>query len=298
MKHLPLFTVLMFTLLYTSAAQAYGHTAHNLIARLAEERLSDKARAAIGSILPGSALPEIAWWADEMRSRNRGSPFWGYRHSANWHFVNIPPDEHYDRSKAAPEGDIVMAIEDFSAILGGGQAMHQPIRAALGQYAKEFPDAPDPFSDRALALRLLVHYLADIHQPLHVGYGADSGGNRIGVSWYGRDTNLHAVWDTQLVRSLSPSVDALYRSLDAALSVASEEQTSHVANTGVDDWLEEGLRLRVIVYDSAEPGSYLAAGYAASYADTARSQLLKAAIRTATVLNRIFDGQPASPPTF
>jgi hypothetical protein len=141
-------------------AHAWGAAAHRLIAEAAYGQLSPAARAAVDDLLtlePGATFESISTWADEVRSPGTGP----------WHYVNLPRDSGcmYEATRDCPdERCVVGAIERQTAVLSSG---------AHG-------------AERLKALKYLVHFVADIHQPLHVGYGDDRGGNLYQVVQWAR----------------------------------------------------------------------------------------------------------------
>ena len=156
-----------------SPALAWGKTGHRVVAAIADTQLSGLARAHIEEILgPGESLDEAANWPDEMRSAP--DKFW-QKTRTPWHYVTLN-GIIYDH--APPEGDALEALDHFRKVL-------QDPNASL--------------ADKQLALRFVVHLVGDLHQPLHVGKCCDKGGNDVKVTWFGKPTNLHAVWDSQLV---------------------------------------------------------------------------------------------------
>ena len=147
---------------------------HREVARLAELRLTPHTRAAVRSILGGQSLADASVWADNIRN---------YRHDADpLHYVNIPlADTVYVPEKHCPRGRcIIAAIEQERRLLADPAA------------------SPD---DRAEALRFLVHFMGDLHQPLHVSNNGDRGGNQRAVTLLGSPTDLHKVWDGELIDS-------------------------------------------------------------------------------------------------
>ena len=167
--------------LAAAPAHAWGAQGHRLVAALAWDDMSPEARAGAERLLalePGATLPGIAAWADELRGSD---PDLG-RRSAGWHYVNIGEDEcHYDAGSACPGGDCVVgAIQAQAAILA---------------------DHSRPASERLQALKFVVHFVGDIHQPLHAGFGHDKGGNTVQVNLDGKGSNLHRVWDSGLLNT-------------------------------------------------------------------------------------------------
>src|SRR4051812_17594104 len=161
------------TLLIPTPALAWGKTGHRVVAAIADTQLSGLARAHIREILGGGeSLDEAANWPDEMRSA-RGD-FW-QKTATPWHYVTLNGIV-YDHAPA--EGDALEALTHFTAVLRDPNAS---------------------VADKQLALRFIVHLVGDLHQPLHVGKCCDKGGNDVKVTWFGKPTNLHAVWDSAIV---------------------------------------------------------------------------------------------------
>ena len=174
--------LMRFTLLAAAAALcmpapagAWGQLGHRVIGHIAEERLSGKARAEIELILGEEDLAEASTWADEQRSNP--APFW-QDEAGPYHYVTVPEGKTYSEVGPPEEGDALSALTDFVATLRDPLATRE---------------------DKALALRFIIHIVGDLHQPLHAGNGTDRGGNDQLVRWYGQVTNLHSVWDTQML---------------------------------------------------------------------------------------------------
>lgn len=162
-------------------ADAWGAQGHRLVATLAWDDMSPAARAEAERLLalePGATLPGIAAWADELRGSD---PDLG-RRSAGWHYVNIGEDDcRYHADSACPGGNCVVgAIKAQAAILAD-------------------PSRPDP--ERLQALKFVVHFVGDVHQPLHAGFGHDKGGNTFQVNLDGKGSNLHRVWDSGMLNT-------------------------------------------------------------------------------------------------
>lgn len=163
-------------------AGAWGMQAHEAIATAAGTALTPAAREKIDRLLalePGSTLASISSWADEHRS-----PM-----TARWHYVNFPQGScTYDEARDCADGACV-------------------IEAAVRQIDLLGTNA-DPRA-QLTALKYIVHLVADVHQPLHAGRADDKGGNTYQIQAYGRGTNLHALWDTALVRRIEPDTERL-----------------------------------------------------------------------------------------
>ena len=158
--------------LIPSPAFAWGKTGHRVVAALADAQLSGLSRAHVKELLGVESLDEAATWPDEMRSAP--GQFW-QKTSTPWHYVTLD-GVIYDH--APSEGDALEALNKFTATL---------------------KDPNASLADKQLALRFVVHIVGDLHQPLHVGKCCDKGGNDVKVKWFGRDMNLHSVWDSAMV---------------------------------------------------------------------------------------------------
>ena len=148
----------MLAVALTSTAFAWGPQAHRVIARVAEGRLSPAAKAAIGELLiPPDTLPEVAGWADkEGHDAVPGS--------ARWHFINVPiGDSRFDARLIRDDNNVVVKIK---------------------QYRKILSDRSRPKKERQRALLFFVHFVSDIHQPLHVGDHNDHGGNDTQIRFF------------------------------------------------------------------------------------------------------------------
>ena len=144
---------------------SWGSTAHRASARMAEDRLSPAALAAIHDLLgPGITLADVATWADEQRQVPRSGP---------WHYVNVPISEsRYDPKFCQRGGCVVSKIEDFRRVL---------LDSGAGKMEKQ------------QALKFLIHFIADLHQPLQVGDTGSRGGNLIQVRFFNVGSNLYRV---------------------------------------------------------------------------------------------------------
>jgi len=168
--------------LWSVNAPAWGPLGHHAVASYAQQQLQPGARAEIERLLglePGATLVSISTWADETRDRA----------TAPWHYVNLPREScAYVEARDCPGGNcVVRAIEDQLKILKSA--------------------APD--AERLTALKYVVHLVADIHQPLHAGFADDRGGNQYQVNIKGRGSNLHALWDGDVVSHVGAGLEQL-----------------------------------------------------------------------------------------
>ena len=249
-RALQFFVAALFVLVAASSAVAWGTDGHQTVALLAEARLTPAARKEVVRLLalePGATLASISTYADENRTRG----------TAPWHYVNLPREScTYQAERDCPNGQcVVAAIERQAQIL-----------------TSKATDA-----ERLSALKYVVHFVADIHQPLHAGFADDRGGNTYQLQAFGRGTNLHALWDSGLIEGTGRSATTLTSRLAATApsSITGPVTTAQFA--------EESCKI------VAAPGFYpdrkLPPEYVDRYLPVMERQLQRAGERLAQVLN-------------
>jgi hypothetical protein len=243
---------------WCAAADAYGPKGHLIAGRAAEPLLCERAAAAVARLGGSEDLGELGLWADRIRSNA------AYASSGPWHYMNIADGVQLARYTHPPEGDVLWAIEHFSRRLGDGRLDN---------------------AARAEALRFLVHFIVDVHQPLHVGKAGDRGGNEIELRFEGEVTNLHRLWDTHAVDWADLSVPAYVRAVEALME---DDESEPSLDPLV--WAGESLALRDGVYDFGREGRQPPKAYLDFAARVTRQRLALAAERLAGTLNAIFCG--------
>lgn len=243
-------------LLQPVTAYGWGQTGHRVVGEIAEQHLSKKARKAVQRILGTESMAMVANWMDDIKSDR------SYDYMRDWHWVTIPDGSTYADAEKNPKGDVVEAIERMVVALKS--------------------DTLTP-ERQAFCLKVLIHLVGDLHQPLHVGKGDDKGGNSFQVQWFKKGMNLHRVWDESLVEGMNLSYTELTRSLDHA----TKEQVNQWMQGNAADWAQENVAYRAQIYPS-EPGVNLSYDYRYEQWPLVRQQLLKGGIRLAGVLNSIF----------
>ncbi|WP_026810185.1 S1/P1 nuclease [Arenibacter latericius] len=235
----------------------WSKTGHRTIGEVAQQHLSGKTKRAITKLLDGQSLALVSNHADEIKSDRSYSKF------GPWHYVNYPLDKKYTEVEPSDAGDIVMGIEKSIAII---------------------KDENSTREDKAFYLKMLVHLIGDLHQPMHVGRLEDKGGNDIQLRWFGRGTNLHRVWDSNMIEDFGMS----YSELADNLPKLSKSEIKVIQQGDVYDWVEESHELAAIIYDSVETGEQLRYGYNYKYWSIVEQQLQKGGLRLAKVLNDLF----------
>ncbi|MEZ4778785.1 MAG: S1/P1 nuclease [Flavobacteriaceae bacterium] len=255
-KHILLF-VFIFFFHSSYSTEDWGPTGHRAVGKIAEKYLTPEVAYLIDEILDGQSLALVSTFADEIRSDSR------YREFAPWHYVNFPFDSTYEDTPKSEKGDIVVAIKECISILKNKET------------SKE---------DKAFYLKLLVHFMGDLHQPLHIGLSDDKGGNTFQVQWFDEGANLHWVWDEKIIEQFGMS----YTELTENTQKLSKEELENIKKGTIEDWMYEGRTLCIDVYNQTKVGEKLGYEYMYRYAHKVRSQLQKGGIRLAQVLNSIF----------
>ncbi|HWC99072.1 MAG TPA: S1/P1 nuclease [Candidatus Sulfopaludibacter sp.] len=244
-------------------AYGWGPEGHSIIARIADAQLTPAARARVAEILgPGVTMASISSWADQVR-RERPK-------TAPWHYIDIPIDRpRMDLARDCPNADCVV------------------MQIAVERSVLQDP-AATPLQHRE-ALMFLIHFIGDMHQPLHCSDNKDKGGNNVHVVLFDRPGNLHGTWDSGILNRM-PKEEALFPVLlkDAA------KNRKKFSKGSVEDWAEQSHQsAQQVVYGNLphvpegtpEP---LGADYEKQAAPLIRLQLEKAGDRLARVLNDTF----------
>ncbi|MGX1023580.1 S1/P1 nuclease [Psychroflexus sp. MBR-150] len=235
----------------------WGKTGHRTVAEIANHYLSEKAKANINLLLHGQSLAVASTYADEIKSDEQYDEF------KPWHYANVPFDKTYLEADKNEDGDIVIGIQYCINVL---------------------KDSTSDEEDKTFYLKMLIHLMGDLHQPLHFGLKEDLGANRFYVDWFGDNSNFHKVWDSEMIDSHGMS----YTEMVKNKAVLSLEEIHKYAEGDLIDWVEDTRKLTKQVYNSAEHRENLGYRYMYDWYDTLNLQLHKAGIRLAKVLNNIF----------
>ncbi|CAI8336815.1 MAG: Uncharacterised protein [Flavobacterium sp. SCGC AAA160-P02] len=235
---------------------AWGLTGHRVVGEIAYNHLTKKAKRNLENLINGEGLAIISTYADDIKSDKNFKKF------SSWHYVNFKVGDTYETSEKNSKGDIIYAINECQRIIS-------------------HPDSSK--EDKVFYIKLLVHFLGDLHQPLHIGRAEDRGGNSISVKWFGKSTNLHSVWDTKMIESFNMS----YSELTSNLDKFSKKQKNAIQQGTVLDWVRESRKLAMKVYESVKVDENLSYRYMYDYFFIVKNQLQKAGLRLAKILNEI-----------
>lgn len=282
LRHFGLIALAMVATFGSVAPLAWGVQGHRLVALIATSRLTPAARANVTWLLPDRTLADVASWADQMVTDNS--------QTAPWHYLNIPPDATgYDRDRDCPRQPGVAAgsRSDVWRDCAVDRILYHEQRLANTSLDR---------ADRAIALKYLVHFIGDLHQPFHA-LGVGRGGNDVRVVVFGSPTcsypdgatfpcNLHGVWDSTLIsrRQLN---DALY--VDALSSLIAQRGLASRPTGSPAEWAVEshGLAKAALPAQGIVDEAYYRAQIA-----VIDERLAIGGLRLATVLNRSLPAPP------
>lgn len=243
-----------------SMAFGWGQKGHDIVAFIAQKHLTPTTAAVMDSLLDNKS---IVYWANWLDNASHTAE---YAYTKTWHYKNIDADRDFENAPNIPEGNIVDALYSQIAILQDSSATKD---------------------EKALALKMTVHFLGDIHQPLHMGHASDKGGNRWNVKFFKNGKNLHSVWDSNLLNSAhSWSHTEWQEEIDC---LSPQDQLIIIQGGTPTSWGKETYEICKTIYETTPESTNIEYDYIADWTPTIESQLLKGGLRLADVLNSIFD---------
>jgi len=240
---------------------AWGTNGHRISGEIASSYLTPRARAAVREILGNESIAMASNWADFIKS----DPNYNYLYS--WHFVDF--DHPYTQKE----------MQDFLAKDTGVDAYTK-----LNYLIAELKKKDLPKEKKLLDLRMVIHIVEDIHQPMHTAHREDKGGNDFKLSWFGEPTNLHSIWDSKLIDFQQLS----YTEYTNAINHTTAAQRAEWQKAPISEWLYESNQIAEKLYTDIKPGDNLSYKYNFNHIDILNQQLLKGGVRLAGVLNEIF----------
>ena len=272
-------------------ALAWGDEGHEIVGAIASRYLQPAARHRVFALLAADADPLTAHdlvretvWADRYRDSDRGGTQVRYLHTRQWHFVDI--------ERSAPDIDKACfghpALPSGTAASAGAAA--DCVVDKIDQFSAELASSRTPPAERLVALKFLLHFIGDVHQPLHACDDHDAGGNGKRVSAKGLPAGtLHGYWDTQFVQRLGADAATVAATLASRITPAQVQQWSQGTPA---DWAQESSQVaRSVVYARLpkpdQGGTYrLSASDVTASGGVVATQLSRAGVRLAAVLNR------------
>ena len=249
----------LFVLNTNSDTDKWGQIGHYATGQVAEYHMTDEVKERVKEILGDSTtLQRATVWMDDIRSDSH------YDYTSTWHWTSIPDGMTYDEAKDVQEeaGDIIWALETIIAELKEGGLSRE---------------------EESEKLKFVIHMIGDIHQPMHVGTGDDQGGNQVRLQWMGDNSNLHRVWDSDIINSMQMS----YTELAKEVNTATPKQVEEWQSATVRDWAYESMTYRERMYEMPE-NMRLGYEYRFKNKDIIFKRVLQAGVRMAGVLNEIY----------
>ena len=242
-----LFALIQFFI--SANAFGWGREGHIMTADIAHQHMTAAAKDSLKAYLGDMTIEQASTWMDEIKKDT------SLDYLKQLHYINIEPGMNYD---SASQGNII---------------------AELNKVIAELRDrSHHTKAEIAFDIKVLIHLIGDLHQPLHVGYGSDKGGNGIKFTVLGDSSNLHRVWDTEIIRKEHITTGLLERILEKG----------HIANTEKIDiiaWMNESRSELTAVYDFS---GNIEQEYLDKNTKLVEKQLLRGGLRLATLLNSIF----------
>ena len=254
--------ILVIAIYFPFRANAWASIGHRVVGQIADRYLTPAARAQVIKILGTETIALSSTWPDFIKSDSN------YDYLYNWHFINITAGKSHAEVKS-----ILLADTATNAY------------TKINFLVKELKKKSLPAEDKKLYLRLLIHIVGDIHQPLHVGRPDDRGGNSIKVLWFNAPTNLHSVWDSKLVDLQQLS----YTEYTNAIDHTTKAQRVAWQSEPMYDWFWQSYQLAEKIYaDVKMPEEKLGYSYDFKYIAILNQQLVKGGVHLAGLLNSIF----------
>lgn len=247
-------------LLVTLSVFGWGQKGHDTVAIIAENHLTPRTKEALDSLLGGYS---IVYWANWLDNASHTPEF---AYTKTWHYKNIDEGDTFENAPNIPEGNIIDAIYEQVACLKSVDASND---------------------EKSLATKMIVHFLGDIHQPMHMGRSTDRGGNSHNVSFFKENTNLHSVWDTDILEAAHAwSHSEWQREIDR---LNPEETFMIISDGSPEKWGNETYNICKEIYENTPTGTNIEYDYIARWTPMIEIQLVKGGLRLADVLNSVFD---------
>lgn len=242
------------------SAFGWGQKGHDVTVFIAEKNLTPTTMDQITELLDGKSMVYWANWLDNASHTPE------YAYTKTWHYKNIEEGMEYGDAPLHPDGDIIRAIYSQVDILQDKGATKE---------------------EKQLAMKILVHLMGDLHQPMHMGHASDLGGNRWTVKYFGRDSNLHSVWDSSVPESAHKWT---YTEWCDQINRATPEEKSAILENGTPElWGEETFDICKSIYALTPEDTKISYDYVSLWTPVVESQFLKGGLRLADLLNSIYD---------
>ena len=263
------FLVLGSLIIFSIVLISWGVIGHRTVGKIAEDHLTANARAGVHDLLGNETLAEVSTWADEVRGQEK------YRQTGPWHYINLPLGLSFEQFKARVEN-----------------MLEANVYSALGQQIQLITDKTVSREQKVEALKFVVHFVGDLHQPMHVSRAEDKGGNTVQLNYEGQGTNLHALWDSKLIEHTGLD----YQQLAEKCDHATPAQVRQWQSDPVVKWMWESYEITSRLYAEVDTMSSRSIGqdYYTAHWTIIQQRLEQAGIRLAGLLNVLFKNGPVA----
>jgi hypothetical protein len=276
----------LFIIAASPATWGWGPAGHKTVGNVAEHFMPVATKQILKRYLPNESLADVSNWPDTLKDK---PDTWG--HTFSYHFESVADNETYLRSL---EGKTVAERKKGGTV------------AAILEAKRVFKDVTSRMAQKAQAIKYLVHFVGDLHQPLHSGRPEDRGGNMVERKWHGKSTNLHAIWDVSILEdaygSGIPTLNgqtATFRKDKYSTKVKDVEYAQYLIRkyqgqplpTGSDDinrWIVESMALRDDAYAFKDESE---ADYVDLFKDDVDKRIYYGGVRLASLLNRLLKSE-------
>ncbi|MEO5984078.1 MAG: S1/P1 nuclease [Ferruginibacter sp.] len=262
MRHIFKTTVFILFMYMPLQSLAWGVLGHRIVGAIADNYLSGDARREIKLLLGNESVAMSSNWMDFIKSDSN------YKYLSKWHYLNVRP---------------AVTKEDFMSLLKSDTTTNAYTKILLA--SKEIKNKALPLATRAMYLRILIHLVGDIHQPMHIGRLEDEGGNKIKLLWFNDNVNLHQVWDERLINFQQLS----YTEYARAINYTTKAQREAWQKEPLGQWFWDSYQHAEKIYSEVKADDKLGYNYNFKYIAIVNSQLLKGGVHLAGLLNEIFD---------
>jgi hypothetical protein len=234
-------------------AYSWGRQGHRIVALIAKSQVNKEVVSQVNQFLGGMSWEDAACWMDDVKG------IAGSEYMKEWHYVNVLKDKTYVKRKTL---NIHNQLEYYLKLLRNHE-----------MYSKGVVFE---------ALKIVFHLVGDISQPLHCGNAEDRGGTHLNVKYKSKNTNLHKVWDSEIIEDKNIDIWTCSKILLAF----SEEEKKNCQNTNISNWINESRCLLKSAYDIT--AGTIDRAYIDKNAELIQKQLVKSGLRLAAILNANF----------
>lgn len=259
LKHFLPVTVLCLSIILIS----WGYNGHRIIGQLTAYHLNDRAKIEIKNLLGDTSIADACTWADDARKEE---PF---KETANWHFLNLPLGLTFEEFK-----------KHIDTISKGN------VYSALVKAQNDLTNEDTPKQQKIYALKFIMHFVGDIHQPMHVARAEDKGGNTIQLNFKDKGTNLHSLWDTKILEQQNLT----YTELANKYNNLPDSLIKQWQSAPIIEWAWESYQISSQLYTevNAMGNRSIDDSYVQKHLPTIERRIQQAAIRLAGILNKAY----------